>query len=83
MEVGRVGFGPSSRQLIWNVREVGDVARTVEEWWAQVLGPPFQIEGKELRILQGRNRLVPERWRKMRKTLVSNAEAGSRSERNG
>jgi diguanylate cyclase (GGDEF)-like protein len=36
--------------VIEDVQHEGDVARTVEDWWKQWLGPPFVIDGHEVRI---------------------------------
>ena len=73
-EVGRIGSDQFAA-LIWNVREIGDVARTVEEWWRQWLGTPFQVEGRELRISAKAGIALFPNDGVDAETLVTNAEA--------
>jgi diguanylate cyclase (GGDEF)-like protein len=73
-EVGRIGSDQFAA-LIWNVREVGYVARTVEEWWRKWLGAPFQIEGNELRISAKAGIALFPNDGQDAETLVTNAEA--------
>jgi diguanylate cyclase (GGDEF)-like protein/PAS domain S-box-containing protein len=47
--VGRTG-STQFAAVVLNAGEVGDVARTIEEWWRQWLSAPFTVEGKDLRI---------------------------------
>jgi diguanylate cyclase (GGDEF)-like protein len=73
-EVGRIGSDQFAA-LIWNVREISDVARTVEEWWRKWLGTPFRIEGKELRISAKAGIALFPNDGEDAETLVENAEA--------
>jgi diguanylate cyclase (GGDEF)-like protein len=73
-EVGRIGSDQFAA-LIWNVREVGEVARTVEEWWRKWLGTPFKIEGKELRISAKAGIALFPSDGEDAETLATNAEA--------
>jgi diguanylate cyclase (GGDEF)-like protein/PAS domain S-box-containing protein len=73
-EVGRIGSDQFAA-LIWNVREIGDVARTVEEWWRKWLGTPFQIEGQEFRISARAGIALFPNDGEDAETLVTNAEA--------
>jgi diguanylate cyclase (GGDEF)-like protein/PAS domain S-box-containing protein len=47
--VGRIGSDQFAA-VVLNAGEVGDVARTVEEWWRKWLSVPFTVEGRDLRI---------------------------------
>ena len=73
-EVGRIGSDQFAA-LIWNVRDIGDVVRTVEEWWRKWLGAPFLIEGKELRISARAGIALFPNDGADAETLVTNAEA--------
>jgi diguanylate cyclase (GGDEF)-like protein len=47
--VGRISTNHFAA-VIEHVQHEGDVARRLEDWWKQWLGPPFMVEGEEVRL---------------------------------
>jgi diguanylate cyclase (GGDEF)-like protein/PAS domain S-box-containing protein len=48
-DVARIG-STQFAALIFDVEEIGDVVRTVEDWWRRWLDAPIRIGGQDLRI---------------------------------
>jgi diguanylate cyclase (GGDEF)-like protein len=80
-QVARLGADQFAA-LIPNVHAPDDVARTLEVWWLDWLGEPFQVEGADVRLTaKGGIALFPTDGADA-DTLLKNAESALRSAKN-
>jgi diguanylate cyclase (GGDEF)-like protein len=80
-QVARLGADQFAA-LIPNVHAPDDVARTLEVWWRDWLGEPFQVEGTEVRLTaKGGIALFPTDGADA-DTLLKHAESALRSAKN-